>query len=134
MTQPFIYIGTYQIKEGKRDDLARYWRDFVEFVEASEPRLIAFNAYVNDEGNEVAIVQVHPDVDSMEFHMKVIREHVEHAAWEFLGDTVSEHIYGAVSDSALETMRLQGSSGPEVMSHGIGGFTRSAAEPAAVRP
>jgi len=133
MTQPFIYIGTYEIKEGKRDDLARYHRDFVEFVEASEPRLIAFNAYVNDEGTEVAIVQVHPDVDSMEFHMKVIREHVEHAAWEFLGDTVSEHIYGTVTDSALETMRQQGSPGPEVMSHGIGGFTRSAAEPAAVR-
>jgi len=65
--------------------------------------------------------------------MKLIREHVEHAVWEFLGDTVCEHIYGAVSDSALETMRMQGSSGPEVMSHGIGGFTRSAAEPSAVR-
>jgi hypothetical protein len=88
----------------------------------------------NLEGDaEVTIVQVHPDVDSMEFHMKVIREHVEHAAWEFLGDTVSEHIYGAVSDSALETMRLQGSPGPEVKSHGIGGFTRSAAEATAVR-
>jgi quinol monooxygenase YgiN len=133
MTQPFIYIGTYQIKEGKRDDLARYHREFVEFVEASEPRLIAFNAYVNEEGNKVAIVQVHPDVDSMEFHLKVIREHVEHAAWEFLGDTVSEYIYGAVSDSVLETMRMQGSPGPEVMPDGIGGFTRSAAEPAAVR-
>jgi hypothetical protein len=98
-----------------------------------EPRLIAFNAYVNEDGNEVAIVRVHPDVDSMEFHMKVIREHVEHAAMEFLGGVVSEHIYGAVSDTALEMMRLRGRSRPEVMSHGIGGFTRSAAEPAAVR-
>jgi hypothetical protein len=133
MTQPLIYVGTYQIKEGKRDDLARYHRDFVEFVEASEPRLIAFNAYVNEEGNKVAIVQVHPDVESMEFHLKVVREHVEHAAWEFLGDSVSEHIYGAVSDSVLETMRQFGGAEFEVMSHGIGGFTRSAAEPSAVR-
>jgi hypothetical protein len=133
MTQPLIYVGTYQIKEGKRDDLARYWRDFVDFVEASEPRLIAFNAYVNDEGNEIAIVQVHPDVDSMEFHIKVIREHVEHAAWEFLGDAVSEHLYGAVSDSVLETMRQFGGLEFEVTPNGIGGFTRSAAEPAAVR-
>lgn len=128
MTQPFIFIATYEIKEGKRDDFARYWREFVEFVEASEPRLIAFNAYVNDEGNEVAIVQVHPDVDSMEFHTKLIREHVEHAAWEFLGESVSTHVYGAVSDSALETMRQLGSSGFKVKPHGIGGFTRSAAE------
>ena len=134
MTQPLIYVGTYQIKEGKRDDLARYWRDFVEFVEASEPRLIAFNAYVNDEGNEVAVVQVHPDGDSMEFHMKVIREHMEHAAWEFLGGVVSEHIYGVIGDSTLETMRQFGGSKFEVKPLGIGGFTRSAAEPAAVRP
>jgi quinol monooxygenase YgiN len=132
MTEPFIFIGTYKIKEGKRDDFARYWREFVEFVETSEPRLIAFNAYVNDEGNEVAVVQVHPDVDSMEFHMKLIREHVEHAAWEFLGDTVSTQIYGAVSDSALETMRQMGSAAFSVKPHGIGGFTRSAAEHADV--
>jgi quinol monooxygenase YgiN len=132
VAEPFIFIGTYELKEGKRDEFTRYWRDFVEFVEESEPRLIAFNAYVNDDGNEVAVVQVHPDVDSMEFHMKLIREHVEHAAWEFLGDTVSTHIYGAPSESALETMGQLGSSGFVVKPHGIGGFTRSAAEQAAV--
>jgi quinol monooxygenase YgiN len=134
MTQPFIYVGTYKIKEGKRDDFARYWRDFVEFVEASEPRLIAFNAYVNEEGSEVAVVQVHPDGDSMEFHMKVIREHMEHAAWEFLGDVVGEHVYGVLSDSVLDTMRQFGGSQFEVKPLGVGGFTRSAAEPSAVRP
>ena len=108
MGQPVIYVGTYQIKEGKRDDFARYWREFVEFVEVSEPRLIAFNAYVNEEGDEVAVVQVHPDGDSVEFHMKVIREHMEHAAWEFLGDVVSEHVYGVIGDATLETMRQFG--------------------------
>jgi quinol monooxygenase YgiN len=132
MAEPFIFIGTYEIKEGKRDDFARYWRDFVEFVEASEPRLIAFNAYVDDDGGEVSVVQVHPDVESMEFHMKLIREHVEHAAWEFLGDTVRTEIYGVVSDSALETIRQMGASGLSAKPHGIGGFTRSAADPAAI--
>jgi hypothetical protein len=84
-----------------------------------EPRLIAFNAYVNDVGNQVAIALVHPDVDSMEFHVKVIREHVEHAAWEFLGDTVSEHIYGAARvawrtrNRAMPGRRLLASCGVE---------------------
>ena len=128
MAEPFIFIGTYTIKEGKRDDFTRYWREFVEFVEANEPRLISFNAYLNDAGNEVSVVQVHPDVDSMEFHMKLIREHVERAAMDYLGDTVSTHIYGAVSDSALEAMLQLGSSGLNVKPQGIGGFTRSAAE------
>ena len=39
-----------------------------------EPRVIAFNIYVNDEGTEVTGVQVHPDAASMEFHMQVLRE------------------------------------------------------------
>jgi len=132
MTEPFIFIGTYKIKEGKLKDFKRYWRQFVDFVEESEPRLIAFNAYVDDDGSEVSVVQVHPDAESMEFHVKLIREHVEHAAWEFLGDTVSTHIFGAVSDSGLETMRQMGSSGFNFKPHGIGGFTRSAAERAPV--
>jgi hypothetical protein len=49
--------GQCRLPDQGGDDFARCWRDFVEFVEASEPRLIAFNAYVNEEGNEVAIVQ-----------------------------------------------------------------------------
>jgi hypothetical protein len=128
MAEPFVFIGTYSIKQGKVEEFKRYWRQFVDFIEESEPRLIAFNAYVDEDGNEVGIVQVHPDVDSMEFHMKLIREHVEQAFMDYLSDTVSTHIYGAVSDSALETMGQMGSAEFHVKPHGIGGFTRSAAE------
>lgn len=129
MTEPFIFIGTYTIKSGKLEDFKRYWPDFVDFVEESEPRLIAFNAYVDEDGSEVGIVQVHPDVDSMEFHMKLIREHVEQAFAEFLEDTVGMQVYGAVGDSILEMMRELGGPTPLVAKrHGIGGFTRSAAE------
>jgi quinol monooxygenase YgiN len=133
MAQPFILIGTYRIKEGKLDDFERFWRQFVDFVEEGEPRLIAFNAYADDGGNEVAIVQVHPDVDSMEFHMKLIREHVEQAFADFLEDTVGMQIYGVTSDSALQMMEQLGGHAPlTVKRRGIGGFTRSAAERATV--
>lgn len=131
MSQPFVFIGTYTLQEGKVDDFRRYWREFVDFVEASEPRLIAFNAYLSEDGTEVSIVQVHPDVDSMEFHMKLIREHVERAYAEFLDRDLGMQIYGAISDSALQTMRqLAGPLPLTVKPHGAGGFTRSAAEQA----
>ena len=134
MREPSIFIGTYAIKGGKLEDFKRYWPQFVDFVEESEPRLIAFNAYVGEDGSEVGIVQVHPDVDSMEFHMKLIREHVEQAFADFLADTVGMQIYGAISDSALATMRQLGRTGAlEVKPHGIGGFTRSAAEHPSLR-
>jgi hypothetical protein len=133
MSEPFIFIGTYTIKEGKLEDFKRYWAQFVEFVEESEPRLIAFNAYVGEDGREVGIVQVHPDVESMEFHMKLIREHVEHAFEEFLDGTVGMLSYGAISGSALDTIRqLAGTVPLTVKPRGIGGFTRSAAERAPV--
>ncbi len=135
MNEPFIFIGTYTIKEGKLEDFTRYWPEFVDFIEGSEPRLIAFNAYLSDDETEVAIVQVHPDVESMEFHMKLIREHVEHAFAEFLGHSVSMQIYGAISDPALEMMRQLGGPAPlTVNARGVGGFTRSAAEQAPVAP
>ena len=90
----------------------------------AKPRLIAFNAYLSEDGTEVGIVQVHPDVDSMEFHMKLIREHVEHAFAEFLDRDVSTQIYGAISDSALELMRqLAGPVPLTVKPHGVGGST-----------
>ena len=133
MSEPFIFIGTYTIKGGKLEDFKRYWPQFVDFVEDSEPRLIAFNAYVDEDGREVSIVQVHPDVHSMEFHMKLIREHVEQAFAEFLEDAVGMQVYGAIGDSALAMMRQLGGPVPvTVKPNGIGGFTRSAAERAPI--
>lgn len=133
MPEPLIFIGTYTIKEGKVDEFERYWRHFVDFVEESEPRLIAFNAYVNEVGSELGIVQVHPHVESMEFHMKLIREHVEQAFADFLDHTVSMQTYGATTDSPLTTIEhMGGPVTPTVKPRGIGGFTRSAAERAPV--
>ena len=67
---PFIFIGTHRIKEGK---LAQFKRDaqvLVDFARDHEPRLIAFNFYLNDDETEASIVQVHPDAASMLFHMQ----------------------------------------------------------------
>lgn len=69
MSEPFIFIGTHRLKEGKLQDFEKSFAQLVEVVEANEPRMVAFNGYVNDEGTEVAVVQVHPDTASMEFHM-----------------------------------------------------------------
>ena len=39
-----------------------------------EPRLIAFNEYVSEAGDEVTVVQIHPDATSMEAHMGIVRQ------------------------------------------------------------
>jgi hypothetical protein len=62
---PFIFIATNRLEPGKLADKRKREPGLVDFVEANEPRLIAFNEYVNDDGTEVAVVQIYPDAESM---------------------------------------------------------------------
>ena len=85
MAGPFIFIATNRLKTGKVEAEGRRVPGLVDFIGANEPRLIAFNEYVNDEGTEVAVVQVHPDADSFESHMGVVRERASQAYQETFG-------------------------------------------------
>ena len=129
MSEPFIFIGTHTIREGKLQDFEQQWLELVEVVEAKEPRLIAFNAYVSEDGTELTVVQVHPDADSMLFHMQVARDHISEAYQSVLEKTKRIDVYGKPSDTALEMIRqLAGSEVPlSLKANHLGGFTRSSA-------
>jgi quinol monooxygenase YgiN len=129
MSEPFIFIGTHMISEGKLEDFKKQWRELLDVVEVKEPRLIAFNAYVNEDGTELTVVQVHPDADSMLFHMQVARDHISEAYQSVLEKTKRIDVYGKPSDTALEMIRqLAGSEVPlSVKANHLGGFTRSSA-------
>ena len=60
MPSPFIFIATNRLKEGQLDRERERASRMVEFIKANEPRLIAFNEYVNEAEDEVTVVQVHP--------------------------------------------------------------------------
>jgi hypothetical protein len=125
MSEPFIFIGTHSLKEGKLEDFEKYEHELVELVEANEPRLIAFHIFLNQDGTQAATVQVHPDADSMEFHMQVLGQKISEA-YEFLERTERIEVYGTPSDQVLEMMRqLAGSGVPlSVKVNHLGGFTR----------
>jgi len=129
MSEPFIFIGTHTIREGKLEDFKKQWRELLDVVEVKEPRLIAFNAYVNEDGTELTVVQVHPDADSMLFHMQVARDHISEAYQSVLEKTKRIDVYGKPSDTALELIRqLAESEVPlSVKANHLGGFTRSSA-------
>jgi hypothetical protein len=126
MSAPFIFIATNRLKEGKlaaeRDRAA----DLSSFIEENEPQLLAFNEYVNEEGTEVAVVQIHPDAASMEFHMGIVAERAARAYAETLEATTSIQVYGEPSDAVLEMLRHQAGTGVPmtVKRHHLGGFTR----------
>jgi quinol monooxygenase YgiN len=104
MSEPFIYIGTHTIKRGRLEEAKKMLQELVELVETNEPRLIAFNVYLDEEGDKVAIVQVHPDAASMEFHMQVISTHLANA-FDVLESTESEQLYGKPGEGMVESFQ-----------------------------
>ncbi len=128
MPGPFIFIATNELKPGAFDVERRRAGELSTFLAEHEPRLIAFNEYANDAGTEVAVVQVHADSDSMEFHMNVVREQAERAYAETLEATASIQVFGTPSPAVLEMLRTQAGAGvpTSVTPLHLAGFTRTA--------
>jgi hypothetical protein len=127
MAGPFIFIATNKLKTGKVEAERQRVPGLVDFIEANEPRLIAFNEYVNEEGTEVGVVQVHPDTDSFEFHMGAVRERAARAYEETLDGTTSIQVFGTPTETILGMLRRAAGDGVRytVKQHHLGGFTRS---------
>jgi hypothetical protein len=127
MPGPFIFIATNKLKQGKLDDEKRRVPELSTFIEANEPRVIAFNEYANEDGSEVAVVQVHPDADSMEFHMEVIRERAARAYGETLEATTGIQVFGPPSAAVLSMLHQQAGAGIPLVNkaYHLGGFTRA---------
>ena len=127
---PFIFIATNRLKPGRLDEERARVPGLVEFIEANEPRLIAFNEYVSEAGDEVTVVQVHPDAESMEAHLEIVGERARDAYALTLDATVRIQVFGQPTQAILDTLRQQASNGVEITVNGehLGGFTRSAAQ------
>lgn len=128
MSGPFIFIATNRVKAGKLEAERRRVPGLCDFIEANEPRLIAFNEYASDDGTEVGVLQIHPDSESMEFHMEIVAEHAARAYAETLDATTSIEVYGEPSDAVLAMLSRQAGAGVPmvVRRHHLGGFTRAA--------
>jgi quinol monooxygenase YgiN len=128
MTAPFIFVATYRIKEGKLEDYEKLWRGLVEFVQANEPRLLAFNTYVDEDGTEATTIQVHPDADSMEFHMKVAGARILEG-YPLLETVESINVFGTPTEGflAMTTQMAGPGVAVNVKPRHLGGFTRLAA-------
>ncbi len=126
MSGPFIFIATNRLKPGKLAAERERVPVLVDFIEAKEPRLIAFNEYANEDGTEVAVVQIHPDADSMRFHMGVVAERAAAAYADTVEATTSVQVFGMPSNAILEMLEHQAGAGVPVSVKPLhlGGFTR----------
>jgi hypothetical protein len=137
MSDLILYVDTSDVREGALEELKPAIRELVDFVEANEPRLIAYNVYLSDDGMKMTVVNVHPDSASLEYHLTVagplFRRFVE------LVTLSSIHIYGEPSERVLtqseEKAQLLGR-GAVVVEPLFAGFTRfvASAEPSSAPP
>lgn len=129
MTEPFIFIGTHRLKEGRTEAYKESLPEFLRTVQDNEPRLLHFGAYFSEDGTEVRIVQIHPDAASMAHHMQVVRTHITTAYRDFLVETKEIQIYGKADQAVLETISgLAGAGVPVRLRGDFRGFSRLPSE------
>jgi len=105
MSEPFILISRWHVKEGKRERLEHFTKKIAAIVETNEPQIIGFNYYLNEDGTELTVIQIHPDSASMDFHMQVLRENWDESFSEYsqiVEGNISVEYYGTPPASALE--------------------------------
>lgn len=123
MAEQIIFIFNLKIREGKLEDLKRYLREMNEFVQANEPRVIAYTQFIDDVGSEMTDIQIHPDSESMEWHMEVAGEKIGEA-FQYV-ETKSIVVCGTLSQRLLEQMRQVAGSGVRVdIKAPLDGFNR----------
>lgn len=125
MSDAIVYVDTSDVREGALEELKAGIRELVDFIDANEPRIIAYNVYFTGDGSRMTVVQVHPDSASLEYHMEVagpvFRQFVE------LVTLSSIHIYGEPSEKLLKQVHEKA----QLLGHGAvvvatlhAGFTR----------
>jgi len=125
MTEPLIFVDVSEVVPGKLEDVKAGFKELAAFVEANEPRAIAYNVFFNDDETVVTVVQAHPDSASMEFHMTAGAELFKRFAGLLTMRTMQ--IYGKPSAMLVQAMQAKATmlGAPGVEIHGLyAGFTR----------
>lgn len=114
MDAPFIFINTYQIKEGQLAAFKTGFRKVLDLVEAQQPRVLYFASYLNDEGTEATVLQIHPDAESFENHMALAAGHIRGSVDAVEWSSMHIQLLGKPNETVLENMRGVAGSGGRV--------------------
>jgi quinol monooxygenase YgiN len=103
MSEPIVSIDTSLIHEGKLEEVKRAIDEMVEFVRANEGDPLAYNVYLDEDGTQMTVLQVHPHSASMELHMEVAAP--AFSRFKGLITLSAIDMYGRPSEKLLEQMR-----------------------------
>ena len=123
MSGPFIVMSKSRVKPDKVEAYAAWCADMFADVEEQEPRLLAFNQWESEDHTSSVVIQIHPDAESFEYHLKLFGERVKET-FEYV-DVQAVEIYGP-SSPFVEQFVSHGLEGLPVTLHPqhTAGFTR----------
>lgn len=55
MSRPLVYVDTPDVRNGVLEELKGAIRELVEFADANEPQLIAYNVHLSDDGSRMTV-------------------------------------------------------------------------------
>jgi hypothetical protein len=103
MSDPIIYVDNSEIRAGQFEALEAAMNELAQFVEANEPQLYAYRVYFDERRARMTVIHVHPDAESLEFHMKVAGPLFP----KFAGfvKLLSIDLYGSPSEYVVEQLK-----------------------------
>lgn len=133
---PIVFVATNRVKPGRAAAERSRVHGLVAFLEEAEEQLIAFHEYLNEDGTEATVVQVHPDSASVEKHLRIVAERAAAAYAETLDATLHIQIYGPLDPKLLASFRAQTGDAVTVTvaAEHLGGFTRLRGDRLDARP
>jgi len=103
--KPIVYVDTSEVRRGRLEELKAAMDDLTKFVEANEPRLLAYKVYFSDAGNRMTVLHINPDPASLEFHMNVAGPRFPPIG-EFI-NMLAIDVYGDPGDALVERLRMK---------------------------
>jgi quinol monooxygenase YgiN len=101
-SEPIIVVDSSKILDGKLEEVKTAIGELAAFVEANEPRTVAYRVHLSRDGSRMTVIQVHVDSASMEFHMRTAGP--AFAKFERLIELLTLDIYGKPSDALLQQL------------------------------
>ena len=102
-SEPIIVVDSSKVLEGKLEEGKTAIGELAAFVEANEPRAVAYQVHLTQDGSRMTVIQVHVDSASMEFHMRTAGP--AFAKFEPLIELLTLDIYGKPSDTLVEQLK-----------------------------
>jgi hypothetical protein len=135
MSDALIIVDTSRITEGRRPEVEAAFRALAAFVDENEPRALAYQVHLDETGDEVTVVQVHPDSASAESHMALAGPRF--APFARLLELQRIDVYGAPTAALLDQLRRKANflGGAPLIVHPLhAGFARQRGDPVAGEP